>query len=243
VAEGTRLLSEYGVHTPSRVRIPPSPSQLVAQLRRGAPRFTTQYAVQVALVGEADVGGEPREIALAAGQALERAAGAQPRAVPGDRVAGRRAEDAAQVVPGDRRLARELGQRSVRVGGERLAGAVDGGAPGARRRRTARADAAWVDLRERSRRERDRALHLVAVAVQVVDALLVARVGAVRGRRVQADSTPSAARTKQPRRTKTGPDRRADDTRHGRRQPDDGGAGDSPGAVRSEGYNALSLRP
>jgi hypothetical protein len=25
VAEGTRLLSEYGVHTPSRVRIPPSP--------------------------------------------------------------------------------------------------------------------------------------------------------------------------------------------------------------------------
>src|ERR1700732_3202045 len=26
VAEGTRLLSEYGVHTPSRVRIPPSPS-------------------------------------------------------------------------------------------------------------------------------------------------------------------------------------------------------------------------
>src|SRR4051794_26881018 len=25
VAEGTRLLSEYGVHAPSRVRIPPSP--------------------------------------------------------------------------------------------------------------------------------------------------------------------------------------------------------------------------
>jgi hypothetical protein len=25
VAEGTRLLSEYGVNTPSRVRIPPSP--------------------------------------------------------------------------------------------------------------------------------------------------------------------------------------------------------------------------
>ena len=25
MAEGTRLLSEYGVHTPSRVRIPPSP--------------------------------------------------------------------------------------------------------------------------------------------------------------------------------------------------------------------------
>src|SRR5205807_10380059 len=27
VAEGTRLLSEYGVHAPSRVRIPPSPLQ------------------------------------------------------------------------------------------------------------------------------------------------------------------------------------------------------------------------
>src|SRR6476619_4687563 len=30
VAEGTRLLSEYGVKTPSRVRIPPSPLQLIA---------------------------------------------------------------------------------------------------------------------------------------------------------------------------------------------------------------------
>jgi hypothetical protein len=44
VAEGTRLLSEYGVTTPSRVRIPPSPLRLAVPLRGAGGRVAGEPA-------------------------------------------------------------------------------------------------------------------------------------------------------------------------------------------------------
>jgi hypothetical protein len=62
----------------------------------------------VALVGEANVGSQAREVALAARESLERGACSKPHAVTRDRVASRRMEDAAEVVGRDRQSACEL---------------------------------------------------------------------------------------------------------------------------------------
>jgi hypothetical protein len=82
----------------------------------------------VALVGEAEVGGEPRQVLLAARQAIERGTGAEAHPVASDRVAGRPREDAAQVVGRDRQCACQLGEGAPGLRGQRLARAVGHGA-------------------------------------------------------------------------------------------------------------------
>jgi hypothetical protein len=60
----------------------------------------------VALIGEAQLGSQAREVAVASGQALERAASAQTHAVTGDGVADLRAKDATEVMGRDRQRIR-----------------------------------------------------------------------------------------------------------------------------------------
>jgi hypothetical protein len=59
VAEGTRLLSEYGVHAPSRVRIPPSPfrSPAAADRRPPPPATIPRHTAPVAQLDRASVYG------------------------------------------------------------------------------------------------------------------------------------------------------------------------------------------
>jgi hypothetical protein len=80
------------------------------QLRRCVPRLLADDAAEVALVGEAKIGRQPRQALLAAGESLQRVAGAQADAMAGDRVAGRCGKDAAEVVGRDRDPASEVGQ-------------------------------------------------------------------------------------------------------------------------------------
>jgi hypothetical protein len=67
--------------------------------RRGRrARLRADDAAEVALVGEAEVGGEAGEVVVAGGEALHRDARAEAHAVARDRAAVRGAEDAAQMV-------------------------------------------------------------------------------------------------------------------------------------------------
>jgi hypothetical protein len=74
----------------------------------------------MAVIGKADIGREPGEVAFAVRESLEHGAGAQPHAVTGDCQAGRSTKDAAEVMGRDRDGAGELGERKVGVGGERV---------------------------------------------------------------------------------------------------------------------------
>jgi hypothetical protein len=60
--------------------------------------LAAEGAAQVALIGEAEVGGDARELSVASGDAVERGAGSQQQAVARDRLPGVGAEDAAEVV-------------------------------------------------------------------------------------------------------------------------------------------------
>jgi hypothetical protein len=96
-----------------------------ATQRRGrVPGLAADDAAEVALIGEAEIGGQSREGALAGGQALERGADAQPHPVARERVTRGGAEDAAEVMGGDAEIGGQLGKRAVRVGGQRLVGGV-----------------------------------------------------------------------------------------------------------------------
>ena len=66
------------------------------------PRFTPHYAAQVTVIGEADVGGKPGEVALAVSQAIEHVAHTEAHPVARDRMPGLRAKRAAQMVRRDR---------------------------------------------------------------------------------------------------------------------------------------------
>jgi hypothetical protein len=59
------------------------------------PRFTPHHAAEVTVVGEADVGGKPGEVALAVSQAVEHVAHAKAHPVARDRMPGRCAKRAA----------------------------------------------------------------------------------------------------------------------------------------------------
>lgn len=61
---------------------------------------------EVALVGEAQLGGQTRQVALARGQALERAASTQTHAMTRDAMAGLGAKDATEVMGRDRQRIR-----------------------------------------------------------------------------------------------------------------------------------------
>ena len=134
----------------------------VGRPERGAKRgwhiagLDAQRAIEVTLIGEAQLGGETGQVSLAIGELLERGARAEANAVARDGVTGRGAEDPAEVVRRDGERSRQLGQRALWVGGENLTSTVDNAAAGADRRRSAGGDGPWVDLLECSRDERDR---------------------------------------------------------------------------------------
>jgi hypothetical protein len=67
----TNLFDACGASNPLRS------GERATQRRRRVPRLAADDAAEVALIGEAEIGGQPREGALAAGQALERGADAQ----------------------------------------------------------------------------------------------------------------------------------------------------------------------
>ena len=72
----------------------PRVRQQLAQARWRRAGLATDGAGEVAVVGEADVGGEPGEVVLAVLQAIEHGADAEATAVRGDGAAGLLAEDA-----------------------------------------------------------------------------------------------------------------------------------------------------
>lgn len=61
----------------------------MAKRGRGLAGVAAQQAAEVTLVGESEVGGQARQVALAAGQSLQRSANAQVHPVARDGVAGR----------------------------------------------------------------------------------------------------------------------------------------------------------
>ena len=65
-------------------------------------RFAPHYTAEVTVVGEADVGGEPGQVALAVSQAVERVAHAKVDPMVRDRMPSRCAKRAAEVVRRDR---------------------------------------------------------------------------------------------------------------------------------------------
>jgi hypothetical protein len=109
------------------------------------------------MIGEAEIGGQSREGALAAGQALERGAGAQPHPVARERVTRGGAEDAAEVMGGDAEIGGQFGERAVRVGGQRLMRGVGEGSPFADGGGPAGGDTLGIRLLQRRRGEQDRA--------------------------------------------------------------------------------------
>jgi hypothetical protein len=127
------------------------------QRRRRVPRLAADDAAEVALIGEAEIGGQPREGALAAGQALERGADAQPHPVARERVTRGGAEDAAEVMSGDAEIGGQLGERAVRVGGQRLMRGVGEASPFADGGRPAGGDTPGIRLLQRRRGDQDRA--------------------------------------------------------------------------------------
>jgi hypothetical protein len=125
------------------------------QRRRRVPRLAADDAAEVALIGEAEIGGQPREGALAAGQALERGADAQPHPVARERVTRGGAEDAAEVMGGDAEIGGKLGERAVRVGGQRLMRGVGEASPFADGGRPAGGDTPGIRLLQRRRGEQE----------------------------------------------------------------------------------------
>ena len=129
------------------------------------PGLDAQRAVEVTLISEAQLGGEPGQVSLAIGKLLEGGARTEANAMTRDGVTGGGAEDPAEVVRRDGERSRQLGQRTVWLGGEKLTSAVDNAAAGADRRRSACGDRPRIDLLERIRDERDRPFgQLVRVA-------------------------------------------------------------------------------
>ena len=87
----------------------------------------------MALVGEPQLSRQPGEIVVAAGESLERRPHAQSNPVRGDCVTSGLPEDPAEVMGRRGELAREVGQRALRVGCEQLASALDQRRAGSRR--------------------------------------------------------------------------------------------------------------
>jgi hypothetical protein len=82
--------------------------QHVAQRRGRAPGLLSDYATEVALIDEAELGGQAREVLLAAREPLQRAAHTQSHPMTGDGLAGQRAKDSAEMMGRDREHAGDL---------------------------------------------------------------------------------------------------------------------------------------
>jgi hypothetical protein len=125
---------------------------------RGLSGLATDRAAEVALVCEAEFGGEACDVGLSVGEAVEGGSHAQPDAMAGDGVSGDRMENAAEVVRGDAERARQVREGTKWVGGERFASAVREHASSASRGRPVGGDATWIQLLERAGGELDSTL-------------------------------------------------------------------------------------
>jgi hypothetical protein len=112
----------------------------------------------VALVCEAEFGGEACDVGLSVGEAVEGGSHAQPDAMAGDGVSGDRMENAAEVVVwGDAERARQVREGTKWVGAS-ASRAVREHASSASRGRPAGGDATWIQLLERAGSELDSTL-------------------------------------------------------------------------------------
>jgi hypothetical protein len=97
---------------------------------RGLSGLATDRAAEVALVCEAEFGGEACDVGLSVGEAVEGGSHAQPDAMAGDGVSGDRMENAAEVVRGDAERARQVTSRHAdTTRGDRLPRGVYQAAP------------------------------------------------------------------------------------------------------------------
>ena len=110
----------------------------------------------MALVAEAELHREPREVALAVGDPFERGAHAQTDAVPRDGVPGALTKDPAEVVGGDGELPGQFEQGPVGVVREQLPGALDDRLTSGGGRRAARSGRPGIVLLERAGHEQQR---------------------------------------------------------------------------------------
>src|SRR3954449_9224586 len=88
------------------------------------PCLAADHAAQMALVGKAEVRGQPGEVVLPAGEALKRGTDAQPHPMARHRVACGGGEGTAEVMGGNSENGGQLRERAVRVGGQRLSSGV-----------------------------------------------------------------------------------------------------------------------
>ena len=121
-------------------------------------RFTSHYAAKVTVIGEADVGGKPGEVALAVGQAIEHIAHAKVHPVARDRMPGRCSKRAAEVVRRDRERPGQFAKRCLWARRQRLANAIDQRSASAGRRRPTGGNSARITPLKRASRQRDRPL-------------------------------------------------------------------------------------
>ena len=121
-------------------------------------RFTSHYAAKVTVIGEADVGGKPGEVALAVSHAIERVAHPKAHPVARDRMPGRLAKRPAEVVRRDRERPGQVAQGCLWPHRQRLANAIDQRSASAGRRRPTGGNSARITPLKRASRQRDRPL-------------------------------------------------------------------------------------
>jgi hypothetical protein len=80
------------------------------------PHLVADHAAEVAPVGEAEVGGQPGQLLLAGGQAIQRGPGPEAHAVSGHGMAGGGAKGPAELCRRHVQRGRQVGQRTVRIG-------------------------------------------------------------------------------------------------------------------------------
>jgi hypothetical protein len=95
-------------------------NQRRAQSRRCPLGLASDGAVEVTLIGKAELRGKPCKVALPTGKALQRGTDPQAQPVAGDRRTGCGAEDPAQMMRRDGEVSRQVEQGALRIGGKRL---------------------------------------------------------------------------------------------------------------------------
>ena len=123
------------------------------------PRFAPHYAAEVTVIGEADVGGKPGEVALAVSHAIERVAHPKAHPVARDRMPGRCSKRAAEVVRRDRERPGQFAKRCLWARRQRLANAIDQRSAGAGRRRPTGGNSPRIGPLKRASRQRYRPLN------------------------------------------------------------------------------------
>ena len=119
------------------------------------PRFAPHYAAEVTVIGEADVGGKPGEVALAVSQAIEHVAHAKAHPVARNRMPGRRAKCAAQMVRRDRERSGQVAEGCLWPRRQRFANAIDQRSASAGRRGPTGGDSPRISTFKRASRQRD----------------------------------------------------------------------------------------